>query len=244
MTWNISTIFAIGKSTASFQARRLHECEFAIESIDVAASLKCGNMEYQVKEYDGQHIPCDDNSFDIVFSSNVLEHVLDLRALEREVRRVLRPNGYCIHVIPTVAWRFWTIVAHYVEFLSRLSIDMRLREANGERSWRRWAVRNVWRTLSLIAHYAVVPRHGEFGTAFTELYTFSRYFWRRRFHCAGFSVEADMPLGLFYTGHMVLGRRLSLKTRARMASVLGSACMIYVLRPLPQHGIGSSPARA
>jgi hypothetical protein len=38
-------------------------------------------------------------------------------------------------------------------------------------------------------------------------------------------------MGLFYTGHLVLGDRRSLPERRRMASRYGSACHLFELRP-------------
>src|SRR5215472_4951774 len=64
-----------------------------------------------VIEYDGRSIPFRDASFDLVFSSNVMEHVQDEHALHREMHRVLRPNGRCLHVVPSATWRAWTSVA-------------------------------------------------------------------------------------------------------------------------------------
>ena len=47
----------------------------------------------------------DDESFDIVLSSDTLEHVSDFRAALRETKRVLRPGGVHIFTIPIVASR-------------------------------------------------------------------------------------------------------------------------------------------
>lgn len=41
----------------------------------------------------GEHLPYETASFDIVLCVDVLEHVADLNALLREMRRVLRPEG-------------------------------------------------------------------------------------------------------------------------------------------------------
>ena len=46
-----------------------------------------------------------DNSFDLVLSSETLEHVPDFRAALRETRRVLRPGGRHIFTVPIVASR-------------------------------------------------------------------------------------------------------------------------------------------
>lgn len=45
-------------------------------------------------------LPFDDDSFDVVLCSHVLEHVPDDRAAMREMRRVLRPGGVAIVMVP------------------------------------------------------------------------------------------------------------------------------------------------
>lgn len=43
--------------------------------------------------FDGQRIPLGDQSMDVVISSNVLEHVMDLDLVTKDLFRVLRPGG-------------------------------------------------------------------------------------------------------------------------------------------------------
>ena len=50
------------------------------------------------------------------------------------------------------------------------------------------------------------------------------------FRSHGFEVVVDEPLGLFYTGYLVLGERLPVEARAKLAKVLGSACQLFELR--------------
>jgi len=47
-------------------------------------------------------LPFEDNHFRTVFSNGVLEHVMELGAGLREVRRVLRPDGYLVMTVPTL----------------------------------------------------------------------------------------------------------------------------------------------
>lgn len=50
----------------------------------------------QFFNYDGIHIPFDDNCFDLIFSKQVFEHVRYPTELLKEIHRVLKPNGYFI----------------------------------------------------------------------------------------------------------------------------------------------------
>lgn len=45
-------------------------------------------------------LPFGDNSFDLVVSTSVLEHVRNKEEVFREVRRVLKPGGYAVHQFP------------------------------------------------------------------------------------------------------------------------------------------------
>ena len=79
-------------------------------------------------------------------------------------------------------------------------------------------------------------RHGEAGNAVSELWLFHPRRWRRHFRASGFDIVRDEPMGLYYTGHLVLGDRRSLAQRRQMADRYGSACHLFVLgvSPHPQ----------
>lgn len=224
-------VLEIGAGTG-YQARQLAGCGFRVTAIDLPSSNYAADRVYPVIEYDGRAIPLPDRSVDIVFSSNVLEHVPDLGALMPEIARVLAPDGWALHILPSPAWRFWTLVAGWVEagpLLARQCRGLRgaLLGAPRLEKLGRWAMD----TARLIGGRVLPVRHGERGNALTELWTFSCRYWRRQFEGNGFEVLAVAPMGLFYTGFMVLGPRLSLPARARLGRLAGSACTAYRVRP-------------
>jgi SAM-dependent methyltransferase len=228
-----SVMLEIGAGTGE-QARFLAHRGFAVSAIDMPQSNYADRRGFPILDYDGLHIPFPDASFDVVYSSNVLEHVVDLDGLEREILRVLRPTGFCIHLIPSTAWRLWTSLATVPNvlrfFLRACGVTLALRRDElpyGRRVGRAW-----WRFLGRIWEMVRQPRHGEQGNALTEMIQFGRAWWRRHFGSSGFEVSEARPAGLFYTGHMILGSSLAIPTRRRLAHVLGSACNLYVLQPM------------
>ena len=109
-------VLEIGAGTGK-QALELRRRGFEVTAIEIADSNYATHRLFPIVDYDGLTIPLPDASTDVVFSSNVLEHVPDLARMHREIRRVLTPGGKCVHVLPTHAWRFWTTLAGYPDAL-------------------------------------------------------------------------------------------------------------------------------
>ncbi|MBM4147368.1 MAG: class I SAM-dependent methyltransferase [Nitrospira sp.] len=58
------------------------------------------NSPYAMVQMDLTNLGLPDNSFDIVFCSHVLEHILDDATALKEINRVLRPSGLAILTVP------------------------------------------------------------------------------------------------------------------------------------------------
>ena len=224
-------ILEIGGGTG-IQAKTLSESGFTIKSIDIPAEGYLSNREFDVIEYDGHVIPFSDNTFDIVFSSNVWEHIPHLDEFEKEVHRVLKPGGYCVHAMPTATWRLWSNVTHYHDMLMRIGLvvpellpkGVSLHEA-------RRLVGRLKRILDIVRAYLIPARHGERGNAFSEIWWFSRFFWARHFENNKFDIKEVAPMGILYTGYMALGNKFSFPWRKKLAKPLGSSCILYVVEP-------------
>jgi SAM-dependent methyltransferase len=46
-------------------------------------------------------LPYDDNTFDVVLSTSVLEHALNKEEIFREIHRILKPAGMSLHILPS-----------------------------------------------------------------------------------------------------------------------------------------------
>lgn len=225
-------VLEIGGGTG-YQAQLLAEHGFKVASIDVSDSNYKDSRVFPVTIYDGKTFPFEDRTFDIVFSSNALEHIFDLEQIHRESRRVLKPGGYCVHVMPTAVWRFWSSVTHYVELLQEwAALCPELVPKHLSRSGLMNPLSVLSRMWRLAKGYAIPPRHGETGTVITELWTFRRRYWENHFRHAHFALACVEPMGLFYTGQMVLGPHWRMSSRERTASFLGSACVLYKVQPV------------
>lgn len=211
-------VLEIGAGTGE-QARWLTKRGFRVVAIDVPSSNYASHKVFPVIEYDGSRIPFPDHTFDCIFSSNVLEHVRDLDGLFGECRRVLRPSGSMVHVMPTPAWRVWSILVQWLD--APVSAWKRLVDTkNPYVALRRWIGQSIPR------------RHGERGNVITEVWLYHPKCWKKVFERNGWMITQAESLQLFYTGNMLLGHRLGLLWRHRLSRVLGNPVCLYLVQPV------------
>lgn len=226
---------------AGWQARRLADAGFDVVAIDVHESNYREQQVFPVQTYDGRRIPLPDASVDVVFSSNVLEHIGPVEAFQSEIRRVLKPGGRAIHLMPSAAWRFWTSLLLYPHIAKAVIRRLRRRPDSGPTSTAPVAdaatpgpaagTPGSRRSRGSTLRHALFPAaHGEHGTFLSEQYYFSARRWVSLFRRTGWEIEAVSPNGLFYSGHAVLGPRLGIAARRSLSRWFGSACTVYVLR--------------
>jgi SAM-dependent methyltransferase len=107
-------LLEIGAGTG-WQAQALQAQGFDVEAIDLSGSNYREHRVFPVVDYDGHRIPSGDASFDVVFSSNVLEHIPHVEEFQHEIHRVLKPGGVAVHIVPSSSWRFWTNLTHILK---------------------------------------------------------------------------------------------------------------------------------
>jgi SAM-dependent methyltransferase len=218
---------------SGFQARMIatHGCQ--VESVDLADRPHFIEPFFPVRDYDGRVFPFPDASFDIVFSSNVLEHVPHLEAMLLEIKRVLKPGGVAIHILPSASWRLWTCVTHYLaiarEVIRRLAGS---KSAAGRQSQSASATAAAPPRRSLatrLLNILIPERHGEYANAFSELWYFSKMRWRRVFTGSGYELQEVYGNGLFYTGFIICPS-LSFRLRQALSRVIGSSGSVFVMK--------------
>lgn len=100
----------------SVDAFRGHDASIDWVGVDIADSQEARARrrdDATFVTYDGIRVPFPDGSFDLVYSSQVLEHVPDPQAHLREIARVLRPGGRLIgstsQLEPYHSMSYWNI---------------------------------------------------------------------------------------------------------------------------------------
>jgi len=220
---------------AGWQAKYLADQGYLVNAIDICASDYVNLQIWPVITYDGKKIPFEDKTFDIVFSSNVLEHIEHIDDYEKEILRVLKDDGSAIHVLPSFSWRYWTAVMHYPGVAKKILKKLKQCESSDPNSPTKTkntrtveASRNT--LFKTFLNNLFPRRHGERGTIINELYLFSKTAWYRHFSDNAWIVEDVLESDLFYTGYSIFGSLISIEVRKYLSKILGSSCNIFILK--------------
>lgn len=214
-------ILEIGSGTGA-QLNVMGELASEVTGVDLADGTYAAVADPRIISYDGHVLPFRDGAFDLVFSSNVLEHIAHWDEFQKEIARVLAPDGRCVHVLPTHHWRFWTTLV--TVGLSPITLAVRMALSVRDRKWL------LPKTMPQILDLIIGERHGEFGTRLSEYEVFKPTSWADAFSKAGWHIVEMRPIELFYEGNMVLGGRLSIAQRTHLSRIFGSSCEVFVLR--------------
>lgn len=100
---------------SGFQSKVLDSWNYNVKAIDLETSIYKNKKVFEITNYDGKKIPFKDATFSIVFSSNVFEHIYDIKNILSEISRVTKTNATIILVMPSSTWRIWTLLTDLIK---------------------------------------------------------------------------------------------------------------------------------
>ena len=92
------------------QAKVFSELGYTVSALDVENSNYSSEHIFNVEFYDGLNIPFKENDFDMIFSSNVFEHIYDIEHTLNELSRISKNKSKMILLMPTPTWKIFTIL--------------------------------------------------------------------------------------------------------------------------------------
>lgn len=239
------------------QAKLLDDMGFEVVSIDPAPRQP---SHFPIQAGDCTKIEFDDDSFDVVFSSNVMEHVVDLSKGLVEMKRVLKPGGIMIHTMPTptstvltmfvqpigyifglcfVAKEGWSFIQSRLLKLIGKSKSQKCSSQIASKNQKSLDKKNIYSTLKMLnpLRLIITQPHGSSVCSFAELFTWRKKAWHRRFAKSGLTVKQVLVLPLAYSRHNIfpfgfIGLRRFL-AKARFTSCLG---YILIVEGDERHG--------
>ena len=211
----VSRVLELGAGDG-VQTAALREIFSEVVPMDIAPS---GDVEGMVIA-DAADLPFEDDYFDLVFSSNVLEHVEQLNEAFAEMKRVLAPGGVMIHSMPTGTWKFFQLVGRPVASVMRIARKLFPGLSGGSKRTRMGShgsisgVEVARRALIQRVVGLVIPTvHGVSRNHVSEFFRFRPQWWRRQFTNFGLECYRSSPLFLHSPYDLLPYRFIGLRDR-------------------------------
>lgn len=167
-----------------------------------------GNVIYRTCDAEEVDEHFAEKSFDLVFSSSLLEHLPDCGRALCGIRRVLKDDGITIHFMPNRNWKPVTVLLHIpnkmAKFIDRILSGRIFRTAKAHKRPRKRHSRNnpkLERRRRFFLAKLLLPRiHGVSGNTISEFIAFGKNRWIRQFERHGFEILDVRKLG-FSSGY-------------------------------------------
>jgi len=165
-----------------YQANHLSKLHHDVTSIDINPKSP---KFFNVKKINNAKLEFPNETFDIIFSSNVIPHIKELNLLLNESERVLKKNGLIIHIVPSCWWSIQTNFWHYIfipKYITK-SILKRLHLSNQKKELfiTKNNLNNNDDTVEFKFKRLFFHPLGLNPSFIHELYYFSKFYWAKLF---------------------------------------------------------------
>lgn len=163
---------------------------------------RLASVDYKVCDTERVDTYFNPHEFDLVYSSNLLEHLPDPRRTLQGIHRILKDDGLTVHGIPNTFWKLCSFACFYPDLTLRTVRALR-RPGNLRRVRRRMLGRpadpdgeqrsrhpleNNPKVVSRPERLFWPAPHGAYESNREELYAFSKGRWLREFQGSGFQI--------------------------------------------------------
>tara|TARA_Y100000590_G_scaffold462865_1_gene628094 strand:- start:4867 stop:5673 length:807 start_codon:yes stop_codon:yes gene_type:complete len=173
---------------------------------------------------DAENLKYASDRFELIYSSNLLEHLPNPKKAILEMKRVMKDDGLMIHVIPNRFWKFLHLILFYPHKILTL-IDIALfGRKNSPKAMNNNLKSN--RVSSNIISRTLWPQiHGEYSGHIEEFISMGKPFWSKQFE------DCDLQfIGLIKGLPAHSPYRFGLKPLRKLCEYLGlSSCNGYVI---------------
>lgn len=229
-----------------YLAKKLAEMGFDVVSIDPEPREPAC---FPVAKGDSMRLEFPDGQFDLIFSSNVLEHIEDLATALQEMKRVLKAGGAMVHTVPTQYTTIYTLITQPVGYVCKLltmaglALRLALRKlgfrgkpgvasrgeggAGREPDLNRGTIRQGLTMVNPLRLFIPWP-HGTSSSCFRELGDWRTENWRKRFEEAGLMVKDIISPPTAYSRHAVFPFRF-MGLRRWLARRHMNTCVSFLL---------------
>ena len=212
-----------------FQANIISKKGHKVTSVDINP---LSPQIHLVQKGDITKLDFADNSFDLIYSSNMLQEIHNIDKAFMEMKRVLKKDGIIIHIVPSSWWSLITNFWHYClipKYLIKSNKFQRI--FNSDKVNEKDIEQNEERNKSSNTKFKKLFLHplGANTSFIHEIIYFSKYYWKKSFIDSKFEIIDEKNCPYFYSGYSIF-RFKFLNFRKFLANLGITGCFCFSMK--------------
>jgi SAM-dependent methyltransferase len=126
-------------------------------------------------------------TFDLVYSSNLMEHLPNVESAFLGIRQVLKDDGLVIHIMPTPWWRFFATLLHFPNKFFNILNRIFSKEFNKKKIRKGNNLKSQEKRNKYI-DFLIPKPHGVSSNSFSEFFAFRKSKWENLFIKTGYDI--------------------------------------------------------
>ena len=214
-----------------YQAELISKKGHNVTSIDINPLFP---QFHPVQKASANKLNFDENVFDIIYSSNMLQEIYNIEDAFMEMKRVLKKDGVIIHIVPSSWWSLITNFWHYCfipkylikskKFKHIFNLDEK-KESNSIEIPEEKYLESSKKNLKRLFFHPL----GSNASFIHEIVYFQKFYWEKLFKQNRFKVIKQKNGPYIYSGYSICKFRF-LKLRKFLASIGITSCYCFVLK--------------
>tara|TARA_B110000196_G_scaffold115443_1_gene100448 strand:- start:781 stop:1569 length:789 start_codon:yes stop_codon:yes gene_type:complete len=213
-----------------YQAKLISKKDYDVTSIDINP---IDPQFFPVQKGTISQLKFQENSFDIIYSSNMLQEIQNIEETFKEMKKILKKDGIIIHIVPSCWWSLITNFWHYCfipkylikskKFQHIFNSDLK-NESNHKEILKDEKESSKKNLKQLFFHPLGV------NTSFIhEIFYFSRFYWKKLFKKNGFNIINEKNCPYFYSAYSIFDFKF-LNFRKFLAKIGITSCFCFIMK--------------
>ena len=214
-----------------FQANIISKKGHKVTSIDINP---LSPQIHLVQKGDITKLDFADDSFDLIYSSNMLQEIYNIDKAFMEMKRVLKKDGIIIHIVPSSWWSIITNFWHYCLIPKYLIKSNKIQQIFNSKKVTNIDIQNNKeenknsKSTTNLKKLFFHPL-GTNTSFIHEIFYFSKFYWKKLFKKNGFNMINEKNCPYFYSAYSIF-RFKFLKFRKFLASIGITSCYCFIMK--------------
>jgi len=214
-----------------FQANIISKKGHKVTSIDINP---LSPQIHLVQKGDITKLDFADDSFDLIYSSNMLQEIYNIDKAFMEMKRVLKKDGIIIHIVPSSWWSIITNFWHYCLIPKYLIKSNKIQQIFNSKKVTNIDIQNNKeenknsKSTTNLKKLFFHPL-GANSSFVHEIFYFSKSYWKKSFNNNQFEIINEKNCPYFYSGYSVF-RFKFLSFRKFLGKLGMTSCFCFVMK--------------